>query len=256
MPKKPALAKSRHVYKETTQWQVLDTLITVDIVRELRRSSTYRFSNDKLLVRLPMLAPDQERVVIHQLQSALIASAKKKPVILNTLIPKKYSHGEVVWVGKYSVTIQVSFITGKSVKGELTSDSTLKIEAPFGISDKKLSETIGTILSRLIARKALPDFSRRVHELNHVFFKKQINSIGFKNVHTRWGSCSSSSNLNFSTRLLFAPDHVQDYVIIHELAHLVEMNHSTRFWNVVEAAAPNYKEQERWLKENGALCKF
>ncbi len=256
MPKKAGAAKSKYTYKETTQWQVLDTLVTVEIVREYRRSSTYRFSDNKLLVRLPMLAPDQERLVIQQLQSALIASAKKKPIILNTLIPKRYGHGEVIWVGKYPITIQVSFITGKSVKGELTTDSTLKIEAPFEISDAQLSNSIGTILSRLIAHKALPDFSRRVHELNHTFFKKDIKSIGFKNVHTRWGSCSSNSNLNFSTRLLFAPDHVQDYVIIHELAHLIEMNHSTRFWKVVEAAAPNYMVQEKWLKENGPLCKF
>lgn len=256
MLKKSVLKKSRPKYKELTQWQVLGTVVAVEITRESRRTSTYRFSDNKLLVRLPILSPEQDRTVIQQLQSALIASAKKKPIILNTLIPKKYSHGEVIWVGKYAVTIQVSFIIGKSVRGELTADSTLKIDAPFDITEARLSETIGTILSRLIARKALPDFSRRVHELNHTFFKKEINSIGFKNVHTRWGSCSNSSNLNFATRLLFTPDHVQDYVIIHELAHLIEMNHSDRFWNVVEAAAPNYKVQERWLKENGALCKF
>jgi len=256
MLKKSALKKHKTKYKELTQWQVLDTVVAVEITRELRQSSTYRFSDNKLLVRLPILSPEQDRTVIQQLQTALIASAKKKPIILNTLIPKKYNHGEVIWVGKYAVTIQVSFVTSKSVRGELTPDSTLKIDAPFGISDAQLSETIGTILSRLIARKALPDFSRRVHELNHTFFKKEINSISFKNVHTRWGSCSNSSNLNFSTRLLFTPDLVQDYVIIHELSHLIEMNHSTRFWNIVEAAAPNFKVQERWLKENGALCKF
>jgi predicted metal-dependent hydrolase len=62
--------------------------------------------------------------------------------------------------------------------------------------------------------------------------------------------------LNFSSRLLFAPQDVQDYVIIHELAHLIELNHSDAFWQLVADAMPNYSEKENWLKENGAACRF
>ncbi|MCB0682671.1 MAG: M48 family metallopeptidase, partial [Saprospiraceae bacterium] len=63
-------------------------------------------------------------------------------------------------------------------------------------------------------------------------------------------------NINLSTRLLFAPPKVIDYVIIHELAHLVEMNHSRRFWDLVAAAMPDYEEQEKWLKKFGHRCDF
>jgi predicted metal-dependent hydrolase len=73
---------------------------------------------------------------------------------------------------------------------------------------------------------------------------------------TNWGSCSTRGNINLSTRLLFAPDDVIDYVIIHELAHLLEMNHSNRFWNIVKKAMPEYREKEVWLKKNGHLCDF
>jgi predicted metal-dependent hydrolase len=95
-----------------------------------------------------------------------------------------------------------------------------------------------------------------VNELNFQFFKKPIKSVNFKYNHSNWGSCSQSGNLNFSSRLLFAPDDVQDYVIIHELAHLVELNHSDRFWKLVSDAMPNYAEKEKWLKVNSNACRF
>jgi predicted metal-dependent hydrolase len=71
------------------------------------------------------------------------------------------------------------------------------------------------------------------------------------NAQTRWGSCSQQNNLNFSWRLLMAPFEVVDYVIIHELAHTVEKNHSQSFWQLVEKCHPAFKQDRHWLKENG-----
>ena len=117
-------------------------------------------------------------------------------------------------------------------------------------------KVIPTLLSRIISQDNHQQFSRRVLELNHQFFKKPIKSINFKYNHSNWGSCSSTGNLNFSSRLLFAPEEVQDYVIIHELAHLVELNHSDRFWKLVSDAMPDYAQKEKWLKVNGHICRF
>jgi len=66
---------------------------------------------------------------------------------------------------------------------------------------------------------------------------------------SRWGSCSSKGSLNFSWRLMLAGDEVIDYVVVHELAHLREMNHSPRFWAVVEQAMPDYQRRKKLLKE-------
>lgn len=68
---------------------------------------------------------------------------------------------------------------------------------------------------------------------------------------TRWGSCSSEQNLNFNCLLMLAPPEVIDYVVVHELCHLKEMNHSNRFWNDVADIIPNYKEYADWLKKEG-----
>lgn len=76
--------------------------------------------------------------------------------------------------------------------------------------------------------------------------------ITIRNQKTRWGSCSSKGNLNFNCLLMLAPREVLEYVVVHELAHRKEMNHSTNFWKIVESVKPDYRKDRRWLKEEGA----
>ena len=75
--------------------------------------------------------------------------------------------------------------------------------------------------------------------------------ITIRNQRTRWGSCSSRGNLNFNCLLMLAPPEVIDYVVVHELCHRKEMNHSQLFWNEVARVLPGYAEQEKWLKTHG-----
>lgn len=69
----------------------------------------------------------------------------------------------------------------------------------------------------------------------------------------RWASCGSTGNLNFSWRLAMAPPAIIDYVVVHELAHRAHPNHSSSFWNMVEAVMPDYRKRRRWLREQGHL---
>ena len=80
-----------------------------------------------------------------------------------------------------------------------------------------------------------------------------VNQIRIKEKKTRWGSASSKGNLNFNWKLVMAPLEVLDYVVIHELCHLKEMNHSSAFWKLVKQYDPDYKEHRNWLKEKGIL---
>ncbi len=77
-------------------------------------------------------------------------------------------------------------------------------------------------------------------------------NITIRNQKTRWGSCSSKKNLNFNCLLMLAPIEVLDSVIVHELCHLKEMNHSKRFYNEVLRVYPDYYKWHNWLKENGS----
>ena len=78
-----------------------------------------------------------------------------------------------------------------------------------------------------------------------------FHKITVRDQKTRWGSCSSKGNLNFNWRLVLAPVPVLDYVVIHELAHRREMNHSSRFWDIVGEMMPDYQIQRRWLRDHG-----
>lgn len=75
--------------------------------------------------------------------------------------------------------------------------------------------------------------------------------ITIRNQRSRWGSCSSRGNLNFNCLLMLTPPEIIDYVVVHELCHRREMNHSPLFWREVERILPDYKARRKWLKENG-----
>ena len=105
---------------------------------------------------------------------------------------------------------------------------------------------------RALADKALQVIPPRVGE-----FARRMGvtygRITIRNQRGRWGSCSGEGNLNFNCLLMLAPLEVVDYVIVHELAHRKQMNHSAAFWEEVEAVLPDYREQKKWLKDRGKI---
>jgi predicted metal-dependent hydrolase len=98
------------------------------------------------------------------------------------------------------------------------------------------------------ARRVLTTRARALAADLGVSYKR----LTIRDGRSRWGSCSSAGGLNFSWRLILAPPAVLDYVVVHELAHLRELNHSPRFWAIVAAHCPDYRLQQRWLKEHSA----
>lgn len=100
-------------------------------------------------------------------------------------------------------------------------------------------------------RAAKAEISRRA-EIHAARIGKTYKGIALRDPVSRWGSCSSTGQLNFSWRLLLMPERVMDYVVAHEVAHLRHMNHSPAFWKLVEDLHPGVAEARAWLKRNGA----
>lgn len=90
------------------------------------------------------------------------------------------------------------------------------------------------------------EYARRFVENRLSFFNKiykfEINRVAIKNTSTRWGSCSSKKNLNFHYKIIYLKPEQADYLIVHELCHLGELNHSKRFWLLVSKTIPDYKK--------------
>lgn len=110
------------------------------------------------------------------------------------------------------------------------------------------SLTIEQLFEKWLKIKAaeyiIPKVKKYAEELN-----LEYNSIKIRNMTSRWGSCSSKKNLSFNLKLMYFNCEVIDYVIIHELCHLIEMNHSGKFWDLVEGLVPNYKEYKKQLNK-------
>ena len=168
----------------------------------------------------------------------------------------------------------------KTVAIQVNSDLSVTVRAPYSASEKDIEEILKkkeAWLSRHIEKIkktkerfeaeptekltrekviALAEEALKVIPERVEYFAKVIGvtygKITVRNQKTRWGSCSSKGNLNFNCLLMLAPPEVLDYVVVHELCHRKQMNHSKAFWLEVEKVLPNYKEVRKWLKEEGS----
>ena len=168
----------------------------------------------------------------------------------------------------------------KTVAIQVNSDLSVTVRAPRSVSEKDIEEILkkkeawiskhiekiketkerfeAEPTEKLTREKviALADEALKVIPERVEYFAKVIGvtygKITVRNQKTRWGSCSSKGNLNFNCLLMLAPPEVLDYVVVHELCHRKQMNHSKAFWLEVEKVLPNYKEVRKWLKEEGS----
>lgn len=158
------------------------------------------------------------------------------------------------WIEKHSAQLQErQQDTSWYLFGEKLTQSQLPANK-FPLMEGDIHEVGGGVdtqeLEKIYKTRAREYIKTRCQELaeKHWFTYK---SIRITSAVTRWGSCSSQRSLNFSYRLIMAPKESIDYVIIHELCHLREMNHSARFWKQVSDIMPEYKEYEKHLKIDG-----
>jgi predicted metal-dependent hydrolase len=108
----------------------------------------------------------------------------------------------------------------------------------------------GLRIARYLKTLAREEITRLANE-KAAMIDKQINAITIRDTSTRWGSCSQDGNLSFSWRLILAPLSALDYVVAHEVAHLVHMNHKTRFWTLCEKLSADFSGGHGWMKKHG-----
>ncbi len=160
----------------------------------------------------------------------------------------------------------------KTIAIQIREDGTVIVRSPESVSRKTIEdflkekqEWIETHQKKVEQRRAQAltiteeqreegiKRARKVFPERIAYFAKQMGvtygRVTLREQKTRWGSCSSKGNLNFNWKLILLPPELLDYVVVHELAHRKEMNHSAAFWKVVEEVLPDYRERRKALKE-------
>ena len=163
--------------------------------------------------------------------------------------------------------------TRKTIALQITPEGKLVIRAPWeapdaliGIFVESRRHWIETQLKKAAARQAVPPFTdqelKTLAKMAAEDLPQRVarfaplvgvtyNRITIRAQRSRWGSSSSLGNLNFNCLLMLVPEKVRDYVVVHELCHQKQMNHSPRFWAEVERVLPGYRREEQWLKKEG-----
>lgn len=220
------------------------TKIRIDkIIRSKRRTIALEVARDAtLIVRAPYSTPFDfiERVVF---KKRFWIKEKQEFVRdrYERITPKEFVSGE-------------GFLyLGNMYKLEFIEDLDMPIVFNNGFKIERRNYDIAKeILIGWYKEQAYKKISERVNWHSSLSGLK-YHKIKLSDAQKRWGSCSSMGNLNFSWRLIMAPLRVIDYVVVHELAHLEEKNHSKRFWNKIKIMQPDYEQYKDWLKQNRHL---
>ncbi|MDI6736762.1 MAG: SprT family zinc-dependent metalloprotease [bacterium] len=228
------------------------TNIKIDqIIRSKRKTLSLEITTDaRLIVRAPRITSLSfiEKLI---LKKQLWIQDKQK------LVKEKYAQSQ----SKRFVHGEKFLYLGNTYHLCLVNENTLSRFGEPVLFDEKfhLSRTYLPEAKRLFndwyRKQAYQKIKERVDWYSKLFGLK-YNKFGITNAQKRWGSCSAKNNLHFSLRLIMAPLNVIDYVVIHELAHTKEKNHSKRFWNKVRTMLPDYQESKKWLRKNGHLLVF
>lgn len=220
-------------------------MIVIDkIIRSNRKSISIQVvENGNLIVRAPKRVTKREinQIIIKHKEWIL----KKQAIVKSRIISKKQF-----------VEDEIFLLFGK--KHYLKFNDKFKTPIIFDdkiVVSKFISEKWEYIFELWYKKVALDFFLKRA-----VIYSKLLGvrytKIKLSSAKTRWGSCSSKGNINLSWRLIMAPVQIIDYVVVHELAHLIEPNHSHKFWFHVGRILPEYRILRKWLKENGYMLKL
>jgi predicted metal-dependent hydrolase len=227
--------------------QLGDTTVEYAIVRSRRRSIAATILSDgTLAVKAPVLIPE---FIIRQ-----FLKSKADWIVKHIERRKKLGNKQLVsekqeYVNFFDTRMKLQITEAETAKKTrlYRVNNSFQIILPTNLTPSKREKEIQRVIHDWYKHNILTELVRRVDHYAPIVGVK-YNNIRIKNVKGHWGSCSIDRNLNFNYRLGMLPVELSDYVIIHELCHIIEMNHSDKFWNLVQTFVPDYKALRKELK--------
>ncbi|MDE0768222.1 MAG: SprT family zinc-dependent metalloprotease [Opitutaceae bacterium] len=219
-----------------------EAILGKDEISFRRRSNARRYiakvdSNGEIVVTIPRGGTQREALAFAQKHGEWLRGQQIKS--RETLSEKGLHAGDRFWFRGERVELTVSTDWGRPVL-RFSDQQFFIADAAMNLS-RPLAEHL-----RGLAQKELPVLANELATRFDLSFKR----VSIRDQKTRWGSCSGTGAISLNWRIVLAPPETAEYIVIHELMHLKEMNHSPAFWGLVERACRRYKEHERWLDEH------
>jgi len=166
--------------------------------------------------------------------------------------PKEYVSGEAFqYLGK---NYRLKVVDGNSKDVSLV-NGRFYVQIPDTLTGKTRDHRIVSRLTVWYQQHALEHLQEKVRRFSAQLVV-QPSHVGIKNYRSRWGSCTSRGEVYFNWRIIMAPQRIVDYVVAHEVCHLVHHNHSQEYWKLLESVIPGYRECKDWLKVNGQVLEL
>ncbi|MFA5866861.1 MAG: SprT family zinc-dependent metalloprotease [Actinomycetota bacterium] len=232
--------------------------LNVEVVHSKRKNSV-GFSvkwPDILIVSAPrsLMKNKLEEMVNDRQDWAEKRLAKLATDYCRLKLPKYYAGGELFpYLGQnYLLTVVVS---GRSARPKcVLSDQRFVVEIKQS-DDEVQSDLVKKALDKWYRRQAEAEIGQAVERWSQVIGKAPL-SVRIRNQRSRWGSCSRKGSVNFNWRLVMLPPDMLDYVVVHELYHLKQPDHSPRFWSLLEKTVPDFKQKRKRLREYSPYLDF
>ena len=222
--------------------------LRVEVLRSKRKTSVLYIVGDELQIRVPNRVRDRKIVEILETKERWIRN--KVIQLQNQRITNKREFISGESFSLFGRNLYLKVLEGGKVGTQLIDDYLITTVRTSEIGDLRKSR-IKTYLERWYIHEAYQKLEEKVMRYSKII-RVSPRAIKVRNYKTRWGSCDNKGRLTFNFHLIKAPHEIVDYVVIHELCHMIQPNHSKFFWNEVARFDPSFKNHKKWLKLNGA----
>ena len=223
--------------------------LKVEVLRSRRKTSALHIVGNELQIRVPKSIGDRNIVKILEIKERWIRN--KAIQLQNQPILKKREFISGESFSLFGRNLKLKVLEGGKVGTKLIDDSLMTTVRSSEIGDLRKSR-IKTYIEKWYIQEAYKGLEEKVIRYSEII-RVSPREMKVRNYKTRWGSCDKKGRLTFNFHLIKAPHEVVDYVVIHELCHLIQPNHSKFFWIEVAKYDPYYKNHKKWLKENGNI---
>ena len=221
--------------------------LKVEVLRSKRKTSALHIVGKELQIRVPNRLRDRKIVEILEIKQRWI---RDKAIKLQNQTPMKereFISGESFYL--FGRNLKLKVLEGREVGTKLIDNYLTTTVRSSEIGDLRKFR-IKTYIEKWYIQLANTILTEKVLNYSEII-KVSPREIKVRNYKSRWGSCDNKGRLTFNFHLIKAAHPIIDYVVIHELCHMIQPNHSKSFWNEVAKYDPSYSRNKKWLKENG-----